>query len=70
MENLSNEIKVLNKDVLNPKKLNLISVYDETIYINNALSLVKQNIIIGGFLAICVLIIFFKKYYTYTYYYV
>ena len=61
MENLSNEIKVLNKDILNPKKLNLISVYDETIYINNALSLVKQNIIIGGFLAICVLIIFLRN---------
>ena len=61
MEILSEEIKIINKNVLNPKGLNLISVYDETIYINDALSLVKQNILIGGFLAICILIIFLRN---------
>ena len=39
----------------------MYNVYDETIYINNAIDLVQQNIIIGGILAICVLMIFLRN---------
>ena len=58
MELLNKEIENLNKTNLNNKGLNLYNVYDETVYINNAIDLVQQNIIIGGILAICVLMIF------------
>ena len=61
MELLNNEIENLNKTNLNNKGLELYNVYDETIYINNAIDLVQQNIIIGGILAICVLMIFLKN---------
>ena len=61
MKGLSKEINLINKSFLNPLDLNLITVYDETIYINNAISLVKQNIIIGAIFAICVLIIFLRN---------
>ena len=44
------------------KGLDLYNVYDETVYINNAIDLVQQNIIIGGILAICVLMIFLRNF--------
>ena len=59
MKGLSNEINIINETYLNPLGLNLITVYDETIYINT-ISLVKQNILIGAIFAICVLMIFLK----------
>ena len=61
MELLNKEIKSLNKTNLNNKGLELYNVYDETVYINNAIDLVQQNIIIGGILAICVLMIFLRN---------
>ena len=62
MKGLSNEINIINETYLNPLGLNLITVYDETIYINNAISLVKQNILIGAIFAICVLMIFLRNF--------
>ncbi len=61
MELLNKEIESLNKTNLNNKGLELYNVYDETVYINNAIDLVQQNIIIGGILAICVLMIFLRN---------
>ena len=37
------------------------NVYDETVYINAAIKLVQQNIIIGGILAICILMLFLRS---------
>ena len=62
MELLNKEIESLNKANLNNKGLELYNVYDETVYINNAIDLVQQNIIIGGILAICVLMIFLRNF--------
>ena len=61
MELLNKEIRSLNKDNLNSKGLNLLNVYDETVYINEAISLVKQNIFIGGILAVLTLMIFLRN---------
>ena len=38
------------------------NVYDETVYINAAIKLVQQNIIIGGILAICILMLFLRSF--------
>jgi HAE1 family hydrophobic/amphiphilic exporter-1 len=41
--------------------LNITQVYDETLYINSAISLVQQNIIVGGALAALVLLLFLRS---------
>ena len=56
------EIKKLNEGVLAENGLVLNNVYDETIYINAAIALVQQNIIIGGILAICILMLFLRSF--------
>ena len=62
MSSLNKEIEILNKTNLNYKGLELYNVYDETIYINNAIDLVQQNIIIGAILAIFILMIFLRDF--------
>jgi HAE1 family hydrophobic/amphiphilic exporter-1 len=43
----------LNREILKPQNgLVLEIVYEQTPYINNAIGLVKRNVIIGGLLAI------------------
>ncbi len=41
--------------------LNIRQVYDETVYINSAINLVRQNIVVGGILAIIVLLAFLRS---------
>jgi HAE1 family hydrophobic/amphiphilic exporter-1 len=61
MDGLRQAMKELNKGLLKGKKLALINVYDETNYIRSAINLVKENLIIGGFLAIAVLLLFLRS---------
>ncbi len=51
----------LNETILADNKLTLEMVYDQRPYINTATHLVKRNIIIGGVLAICVLLLFLRS---------
>ena len=51
------EIEKLNKGILAENGLVLKNVYDETVYINAAIDLVQQNILIGGILAVCILML-------------
>ena len=62
IENLKVEIEKLNSGPLAEKGLVLNNVYDETVYINAAIKLVQQNIIIGGILAICILMLFLRSF--------
>ncbi|MDB2478464.1 efflux RND transporter permease subunit [Alphaproteobacteria bacterium] len=62
IDNLKIEIEKLNKGVLSENGLILKNVYDETVYINAAIALVQQNIIIGGILAICILMLFLRSF--------
>ncbi len=41
--------------------LTMQQVYDETVYINSAIDLVKQNIYVGGSLAIAILLLFLRS---------
>ncbi len=61
MNLLNEQIEILNNTNLNKKGLDLYNVYDETIYINDAISLVKQNIILGGVLAVIILFFFLRN---------
>ncbi len=60
-ERMEKEVKRLNKDVLAGKELYIDMVYDQRPYINTALNLVKQNVLIGGTLAILVLLCFLRS---------
>ncbi len=51
----------LNDEIMKPQKIYLDWVYDQRPYIQGAIDLVKRNILIGGILAIAVLLIFLRS---------
>ncbi len=54
-------VEELNAGVLKDNGLRLRNVYEETGYIKNAINLVRSNLIIGGLLAITVLLLFLRS---------
>jgi len=52
----------LNSGVLRAKNLELLPSYDETVYIRSATRLVRNNMFIGGTLAIVVLLLFLRSF--------
>ena len=58
MAGLQATMDELNREVLNPRGLQLTQVYDETEYIYSAIDLVKDNIFVGGALTMAVLMLF------------
>ena len=61
MSRLRQQINILNERNLNDRGLDLRVIFEETTYISSAIDLVKQNIWIGGCLAISVLILFLRS---------
>ena len=61
MAGIQSTIARLNDGPLEREGLILTQVYDETTYITSAIDLVRQNIFVGGVLAICVLLIFLRS---------
>ncbi|HBX27013.1 MAG TPA: acriflavin resistance protein, partial [Gammaproteobacteria bacterium] len=57
---LKQKVNALNAGILAERGLDLRIVYDETVYIGTALELVRGNILIGGILAIAVLLTFLR----------
>ncbi len=62
MEALKAASKELNEGVLKREGLQLIQMYDETIYISRSMTLVKNNLLLGIILAISVLWWFLRKF--------
>ncbi len=60
-DNVEKEVNRLNQTILKDRGLKLEILYDERPYINTAINLVKQNVLIGGLLAIAVLMIFLRS---------
>ena len=58
---VENVVNRLNKDVLDQKGLKIKWIYDQRPYIVGAVDLVQQNIMIGGVLAVFVLILFLRS---------
>jgi HAE1 family hydrophobic/amphiphilic exporter-1 len=54
-------VEELNKGILAENQLYIDWVYDQAPYINTAIELVQQNVLIGGLLAIAVLLIFLRS---------
>jgi len=61
MEKITEALEELNEGILKDRHLRLVRVYDETTYIYSAIRLVRQNIFIGGILAVIVLLIFLRN---------
>ena len=63
MAELKKQIEYCNKTILNPqgRGLSLTQVYDETVYITSAINLVRNNLVLGGALAIVVLLVFLRS---------
>lgn len=55
-------LKELNEGLLKERHLKVVPVYDYTRYIDSAIALVRENIFIGGILAILVLVIFLRNF--------
>ncbi len=61
MERLQEALDELNSGILKDRGLYIEQVYDETSYIHGAIRLVRQNILIGGILAVIVLLVFLRN---------
>ena len=61
VERLHHVVQALNTGMLSENNLYLEWVYDQTPYINTAINIVKRNVLIGGSLAIIVLLIFLRS---------
>jgi HAE1 family hydrophobic/amphiphilic exporter-1 len=62
MKGVRQAIDELNGGLLKERGLRLRQVYDETEYIESAISLVRQNLFVGGSLAVLVLILFLRSF--------
>ena len=60
-ERVEDVVQWLNAEKLAPEDISLEWVYDQRRYINGAIDLIKQNILIGGMLAVIVLLIFLRS---------
>ena len=60
-ERVEDVVKWLNAEKLAPQNISFEWVYDQRRYINAAIDLIKQNILIGGMLAVIVLLIFLRS---------
>jgi HAE1 family hydrophobic/amphiphilic exporter-1 len=61
MDGLVQAVEELNQGELQKMDLHLFNVYEETSYIISAIDLVQKNLIIGGLLAILVLLFFLRS---------
>lgn len=62
MDKLKAALAELNSGVLNERHLVIRQVYDETGYIYSAINLVRENIFVGGILAVTVLLLFLRNF--------
>jgi HAE1 family hydrophobic/amphiphilic exporter-1 len=60
-ERVEDVVQWLNAEKLAPQGISFEWVYDQRRYINAAIDLIKQNILIGGMLAVIVLLIFLRS---------
>ena len=61
MDGLRATVARLNAEVLAPRGLELVQSYDETEYVEGAIDLVSQSLVIGGILAVLVLLVFLRS---------
>ena len=62
MKRLQQTVQDLNEGLLKDRNLELVQAYDETSYIYSAIDLVRKNILVGGSLAVMVLLLFLRNF--------
>jgi HAE1 family hydrophobic/amphiphilic exporter-1 len=62
MHGIRQAVAELNAGVIGERGLTLTQVYDETEYIDSAIGLVESNIVVGGALAVLVLMVFLRSF--------
>ncbi len=61
MQALSATVREIDDEMMRPRGLRMEQVYDQTDYIESAIGLVNSNIVVGGALAILVLVLFLRS---------
>ncbi|MBI4462667.1 MAG: efflux RND transporter permease subunit [Acidobacteria bacterium] len=61
MEGLRRSVEEVNHDLLRPRGLELSIVFDETEYIYSSIGLVRQSLLLGGTLAVLILLLFLRS---------
>ena len=61
MAGLKDKVARLNSDVLAPCGLQLTQAYDETEYVTSVISLVQQSLLVGGLLALALLLLYLRS---------
>lgn len=61
MAGIRKTLKDINEEILKPRNLEFVQVYDETIYIQQAIDLVIENLWVGGLLAVFILLLFLRN---------
>ena len=61
MEGLQATLTRVERELLADRGLRLVQAYDETDYIHSAIDLVQQSLVLGGILAILVLLVFLRS---------
>ena len=61
MSELKTEVARINQELLAPRGLQLTQAYDETDYVESAISLVQQSLVIGGILAVFILLLYLRS---------
>ncbi len=61
MAALKQTVASLNRELLAPRGLELVQVYDETDYIYSAIGLVEQSLVVGALLAVLCLFLFLRS---------
>jgi len=62
MEDLQAAVKELNEGAVGKAGLKITQVYDETIYIKDSIAMLRNNLLLGIALAICILWWFLRKF--------
>ncbi|MEW5725628.1 MAG: efflux RND transporter permease subunit, partial [Thermodesulfobacteriota bacterium] len=61
MAGLKEALAQVNRELLADRKIEIRQVYDETTYIESSIGLVKNNLFVGGTLAVIVLLLFLRS---------
>ncbi|MEM7582863.1 MAG: efflux RND transporter permease subunit [Acidobacteriota bacterium] len=61
MAGLTDAVERINRELLRPRGVEMFESYDETDYIVSAIDLVQQNLLLGGTLAIVILLLFLRS---------
>ncbi len=62
MNGVKEQLVILNEQILGPRGLKLTQAYDQTDYIYSSIDLVRQNLFVGGALAVLILLLFLRNF--------